>query len=165
MEGKKKMIELHTEEGTKLEIYDTSCIVSMREIYGGLKGEYTSLTLSGLLCSVTVLETKRQIERMLQQETDLFAKPKNDTDCIYRYTQKLMYKKKDARYRYDLECIEYVVTTATKTSRVTVKDYNGKTVDVADTYTVVREKKVAGKTVELEERYYIKTVGRGRYWE
>jgi len=159
------MIELHTEEGTKLEIYDTSCIVSMREIYGGLKGEYTSLTLSGLLCSVTVLETKRQIERMLQQETDLFAKPKNDTDCIYRYTQKLMYKKKDARYRYDLECIEYVVTTATKTSRVTVKDYNGKTVDVADTYTVVREKKVAGKTVELEERYYIKTVGRGRYWE
>lgn len=159
------MIELHTEEGTKLEIYDPSCIVSMREIYGGLKGEYTSLTLKGLLCSVTVLETKRQIERMLQPEMDLFTKPTNDTDCIYRYTQKLVYKKKDARYRYDLEYVEHVVTTATKTSRVTVKDYNGKTVDVADTYTVVREKKVAGKTVELEERYYIKTVGRGRYWE
>lgn len=109
------MIELHTEEGTKLEIYDPSCIVSMREIYGGLKGEYTSLTLNGLLCSVTVLETKRQIERMLQPEMDLFTKPT--------------------------------------------------TVEVADTYTVVREKKVAGKTVDLEERYYIKTVGRGRYWE
>lgn len=159
------MIELHTEEGTKLEIYDISCITRMREIYGGLKGEYTSLTLNGLPCSVTVLETKRQIERMLQPEMNLFTKTEKNTDCIYRYTQKLVYKKKDARYREYLEYVEYVITTATKTSRVTVKSYNGKTVDIADTYTVVREKQVAGKTVNLEERYYIKTVGRGRYWE
>ena len=64
------MIELHTEEGTKLEIYDTSCILSMRELYGGLKGEYTSLTISGLTCSITVLETKGQIERMLKLERE-----------------------------------------------------------------------------------------------
>lgn len=159
------MIELHTEEGTKLEIYDASCIAHMRELYGGRKGEYTSLMLNGLTCSVTVLETKRQIEAMLQPELELFAKTKNDTDCIYRYTKKLVYKKKDARYRHDLEYVEYVVTTATKTSRVTVKDYNGNTVDIADTYTVVQERKVAGKTVDLEERFFIKTVGRGRYWK
>nr|DAT25515.1 MAG TPA: hypothetical protein [Caudoviricetes sp.] len=158
------MIELNTEEGTKLEIYDISCISKMREIYGGLKGEYTSLTLSGLPYSVTVLETKRQIERMLQTEMNLFTKPKNDTDCIYRYTRKILYKKKYARYRNDLEYVEYEVVTATKTSRVKVKSYNGKMVDIADTYTVVRERKVAGKTVELEEQYFIKTVGRGRYW-
>ncbi|WP_314046360.1 hypothetical protein [uncultured Granulicatella sp.] len=159
------MIELHTEEGTKLEIYDISCITRMREIYGGLKGEYTSLTLNGLPCSVTVLETKRQIEQMLQPEMDLFTAPKNDTDCIYRYIRKILYKKKDARYRNDLEYVEYEVVTATKKSRVEVKAYNGKMVDIADTYTVVRERKVAGKTVELEERYFIKTVGRGRYWK
>lgn len=159
------MIELHTEEGTKLEIYDTSCIVSMRELYGGLKGEYTSLMLSGLTLSITVLETKRQIEGMLQPERDLFKKTKNDTDCIYRYTKKLVYKKKDVRYLKDQEYVEYLVFTATKTSRVTVKDYNGKTVDIADTYTVVEERKVAGKTVELKERYFIKTVGRGSYWK
>lgn len=159
------MIELHTEEGTKLEIYDISCITRMREIYGGLKGEYTSLTLSGLPCSVTVLETKRQIEQMLQPEMDLFTKPKNDTDCIYRYTRKIVYKKKDARYRNDLEYVEYEVVTATKTSRETAKGYDGKTVDIADVYKVVRERKVAGKTVELEEHFFIKAVGRGRYWE
>ena len=159
------MIELHTEEGTKLEIYDISCITRMREIYGGLKGEYTSLTLNGLPYSVTVLETKRQIEQMLQPEMDLFTAPKNDTDCIYRYIRKILYKKKDARYRNDLEYVEYEVVTATKKSRVEVKAYNGKMVDIADTYTVVRERKVAGKTVELEERYFIKTVGRGSCWE
>lgn len=159
------MIELHTEEGTKLEIYDISCILKMREIYGGLKGEYTSLTLSGLPLSVTVLETKRQIERMLQPEMDLFTKPKNDTDCIYRYTRKILYKKKDARYRNYLEYVEYEVVTATKTSRETAKTYNGKTVDIADVYKVVRERKVAGKTVELEEHFFIKAVGMGYYWE
>lgn len=161
------MIELNTEEGTKLEIYDISCISKMRELYGGLKGEYTSLMLNGLTCSVTVLETKRQIELMLQPERELFKKSKNqknDTDCIYRYTKKLVYKKKDARYKHALEYVEYVITTATKSGRVTVKARNGKTVDIADTYTVVRERKVAGKTVELEEQYFIKTVGRGRYW-
>ena len=159
------MIELNTEEGDKLEIYDASCILSMRELYGGIKGEYASLTISGLPCSVTVLETKRQIEGMLQPERDLFKKTKNDTDCIYRYTKKLVYKKKDVRHLKDLEYVEYLVFTATKTSRVTVKDYNGKTVDIADTYTVVEERKVGGKTVELKERYFIKTVGRGRYWK
>ena len=35
------MIELNTEEGTKLEIYDASCILSMRELYGGLKENTT----------------------------------------------------------------------------------------------------------------------------
>ena len=73
-------------------------------------------------------------------------------------------QKKDARYKHALEYVEYVITTATKSGRVTVKARNGKTVDIADTYTVVRERKGAGKTVELEEQYFIKTVGRGRYW-
>lgn len=31
------MIELNTEEGTKLEIYDISCISKMREILAGSK--------------------------------------------------------------------------------------------------------------------------------
>ena len=48
---------------------------------------------------------------------------------------------------------------------MTVKSYNGKTVDIADTYTVVREQQVAGKPVDLDDGEYIKTVGRGRYWE
>lgn len=159
------MIELHTEKGTKLEIYDASCIVSMREIYGGIKGEYTSLVLKGLIVSVTVLETKRQIESMLQSEFSLFNNTKSDDNRIYRYTRKIVYKKKDARYLEDLEVVEYEIVTATKSDRVTVKRSNGKEVDIADIFKVERKKRLAGKTVDLEEQFFIKTVGRGRYWE
>ena len=158
------MIVLHTERDDKLEIYDSSCIVSMREIYGGLKGEYASLTISGLLCSVTVLETKRQIEEMLQPERELFNNTKDDTELVYRYTKKIEYKKKDARRLEDLKYVEYVITTATKSDRVTVKDSNGKKVDIADVYKVEFKTQREGKTKHLEERFFIKTVGRGRYW-
>lgn len=88
------MIELNTEEGAKLEIYDTSCILQMSELYGGLKGEYTSLTISGLLYSVTVLETKRQIERMLKLEREQARENEEYTNRVYRYTHKVVYKKK-----------------------------------------------------------------------
>lgn len=88
------MIELNTEDGTKLEIYDTSCIVSMRELYGGYGGEYTNLTITGLPCSVVVLETKRQIERMLKLEHEQAKENEEYTNRVYKYTNKLVYKKK-----------------------------------------------------------------------
>lgn len=159
------MIELNTEEGTKLEIYDTSCILSLRELYGGLKGEYTSLTISGLPCSVTVLETKRQIERMLKLERNQAKETESYTNRVYRYTNKVVYKKKDARYREDLEFVEYVIVTATKSGKVTVTDQNGREIDIAETYKVERELQRAGKTIGTEENFFVKAVGRGRYWK
>lgn len=159
------MIELHTEEGTKLEIYDTSCILSMRELYGGYKGEYTSLTISGLPCSVTVLETKRQIERMLKLEREQAKKTESYTNRVYRYTDKVVYRKKDARYREDLEYVEYVIVTATKNGKVTATDQNGREIDIAETYKVERELQQAGKTIGTEEKFFIKAIGRGRYWK
>ena len=141
------MIELHTEEGTKLEIYDISCIARMREIYGGLKGEYTSLTLSGLPCSVTVLETKRQIERILKAKRELFKETADDTDQLYKYSNK------------------EVFVVATKGDRVTVIDQNKKKIDIAETIKVKSGRFRAGILVELEEHFFIKAVGRGRYWE
>lgn len=159
------MIELNTEKGTKLEIYDTSCILSMRELYGGLKGEYTILTISGLQFTVTVLETKRQIERMLKLESDQAKNNEEYTNRVYRYTNKVVYKKKDARYREDLEFVEYVIVTATKNGKVTVTDHNGREIDIAETYKVERERQLEGKTVDLEERFFVKTIGKGRYWK
>lgn len=159
------MIELNTEEGTKLEIYDPSCIVSMRELYGGRKGEYTSLTIIGLLCNVTVLETKRQIERMLKLEREQARENEEYTNRVYRYTDKVVYKKKDARYREDLEFVEYVIVTATKSGKVTATDQNGREIDIAETYKVERERQLAGKTVDLEEQFFVKTIGKGRYWK
>lgn len=159
------MIELNTEEGTKLEIYDPSCILSMRELYGGLKGEYTSLTISGLTCSVTVLETKGQIERMLKLEREQTQEHEDYTNRVYRYTRKIVYKKKDARYREDLEYIEYVIVTATKNGKVTTIDQHGREIDIAETYKVERELQQAGKTVGTEEKFFVKAVGRGRYWK
>ena len=159
------MIELNTEEGTKLEIYDTSCILSMRELYGGLKGEYTSLTISGLTCSITVLETKGQIERMLKLEREQAKDHEDYTNRVYRYTRKIVYKKKDARYREDLEYIEYVIVTATKNGKVTTIDQNGREIDIAETYKVESELQQGEKTVGLEEQFFVKAVGRGRYWK
>lgn len=159
------MIELNTEEGTKLKIYDASCILSMRELYGGLKGEYTSLTISGLLYSVTVIETKRQIERMLKLEREQSRENEEYTNRVYRYTNKVVYKKKDARYREDLEFVEYVIVTATKNGKVTATDHNGREIDIAETYKVERERQLAGKTVDLEEQFFVKIIGRGRYWK
>lgn len=159
------MIELNTEEGTKLEIYDASCILSMRELYGGLKGEYTSLTISGLSYSVTVLETKRQIERMLKLEREQAKEVEEYTNRVYRYTNKVVYKKKDARYREDLEYIEYVIVTASKGGKVTATDQNGREIDIAETYKVEREKRRAGIIVDLEEKFFVKPIGKGRYWK
>ena len=159
------MIELNTEEGTKLEIYDPSCILSMRELYGGLKGEYTSLTISGLTCSVTVLETKGQIERMLKLEREQAKNHEDYTNRVYRYTRKIVYKKKDARYREDLEYIEYVIVTATKSGKVTVKDNNGREIDIAETYKVESGLQQADNIIGLEENFFVKAVGRGRYWK
>lgn len=156
------MIELHTEEGTKLEIYDPSCIVSMSEVYGGLKGEYTELKLYGLSCNwATVVETKRQIERMLKLEREQAKDNENCTNKMYRYTRKLVYK--DGRVR-DLKWTEYVIVTATKSGKVTAKDRHGKEIDIAETVKVECETKLAGKTVELEEKFFVKPVGKGRYW-
>lgn len=159
------MIELNTEEGTKLEIYDPSCIVSMRELYGGRKGEYTNLTINGLTCSVTVLETKRQIERMLKLEREQAKDQEDYTNCVYRYTNKIVYKKKDARYREVLEYIEYVIVTATKNGKVTVIDQNGREIDIAETYKVESKLQQAGKAVVLKEQFFVKAVGRGHYWK
>ena len=159
------MIELNTEEGTKLEIYDPSCILSMRELYGGLKGECTSLTISGLTCSVTVLETKGQIERMLKLEREQAQEHEDYTNRVYRYTNKIVYKKKDARYREDLEYIEYVIVTATKNGKITATDQNGREIDIAETYKVECELQQAGKAVVLEEQFFVKAVGRGSYWK
>lgn len=90
------MIELHTEEGYTLEIYDTSCIKFMYSIYGGLKGEYTQLKLYGLSCkTITVLETKRQIARILEAKREL------------------------------LKETEDVIMVASKGDKVTTKDSNG----------------------------------------
>ena len=159
------MIELNTEEGTKLEIYDASCILSMRELYGGLKGEYTSLTISGLTCSVTVLETKRQIERMLKLEREQSKDHENYTNRVYRYTSKILYKKKDARYREDLEYIEYVIVTATKSGKVTAIDQNGREIDIAETYKVESGLQQEDNIIGLEENFFVKAIGRGRYWK
>lgn len=159
------MIELNTEEGTKLEIYDASCILSMRELYGGLKGEYTSLRISGLLCIVTVLETKRQIEQMLKLEREQTKDNEEYTNRVYRYTNKVVYKEKDDRYREDLEYVEYVIVTATKSGKVTVTDHNGREIDIAETYKVERERNIAGKTVDLEEQFFVKTIGKAHYWK
>ena len=156
------MIELHTEEGCTLEIYDTSCIVSMSELYGGLKGEYTELKLYGLSCNtVVVVETKRQIERMLKLEREQAKDNENYTNRMYRYTKKLVYK--DGRVR-DLKWTEYVIVTATKGGKVTAIDQHGKEIDIAETVKVERETKLAGKTVELKEEFFIKSAGKGRYW-
>lgn len=160
------MIELHTEEGCTLEIYDTSCIVSMSELYGGLKGEYTELKLYGLSCNtVVVVETKRQIERMLKLEREQAKENEDYTNRVYRYTNKIVYKRKDARYREDLEYIEYVIVTATKGGKVTAIDQHGREIDIAETYKVERELQQAGKTVGTEEKFFVKAVGRGRYWK
>ena len=159
------MIELHTEEGTKLEIYDTSCILSMRELYGGRKGEYTSLTISGLTCSVTVLETKRQIERMLKLEREQAKDREDYTNRVYRYTNKIVYKKKDARYREDLEYIEYVIVTATKNGKVTAIDQNGREIDIAEIYKVESGLQQEDNIIGLEENFFVKAIGRGRYWK
>ena len=135
------MIELNTEEGTKLEIYDTSCIVSMSELYGGLKGEYTELKLYGLSCNtVVVVETKRQIERMLKLEREQAKDNENYTNRMYRYTKNLVYK--DGRVR-DLKWTEYVIVTATKGGKVTAIDQHGKEIDIAETVKVERETKLA----------------------
>lgn len=156
------MIELNTEEGTKLEIYDPSCIVSMSEVYGGLKGEYTELKLYGLSCNwAEVVETKRQIERMLKLEREQAKDNENYTNKMYRYTKKLVYK--DGRAR-SLNWTEYLIVTATKSGKVTAIDQHGKEIDIAETVKVERETKLAGKTVELEENFFIKPVGKGRYW-
>lgn len=156
------MIELNTEEGTKLEIYDTSCILRMSSLYGGLKGEYTELKLYGLSCNtVVVVETKRQIERMLKLEREQAKDNENYTNRMYRYTKKLVYK--DGRVR-DLKWTEYVIVTATKGGKVTAIDQHGKEIDIAETVKVERETKLAGKTVELKEEFFIKPAGKGRYW-
>ena len=156
------MIELNTKEGTKLEIYDTSCIVSMSELYGGLKGEYTELKLYGLSCNtVVVVETKRQIERMLKLEREQAKDNENYTNRMYRYTKKLVYKDGIVR---DLKWTEYVIVTATKGGKVTAIDQHGKEIDIAETVKVERETKLAGKTVELKEEVFIKPAGKGRYW-
>lgn len=156
------MIELNTKEGTKLEIYDTSCIVSMSELYGGLKGEYTELKLYGLSCNtVVVVETKRQIERMLKLEREQAKDNENYTNRMYRYTKKLVYKDGIVR---DLKWTEYVIVTATKGGKVTAIDQHGKEIDIAETVKVERETKLAGKTVELKEEFFIKPAGKGRYW-
>ena len=76
-----------------------------------------------------------------------------------------MYKKKDARYREDLEYIEYVIVTATKSGKVTAIDQHGREIDIAETYKVESELQQAGKTVGLEENFFVKAVGRGRYWK
>ena len=159
------MIELNTEEGTKLEIYDISCIVSMSELYGGLKGEYTELKLYGLSCNTVVVETKRQIERMLKLEREQAKENEEYTNHVYRYTNKVVYRKKDARYREDLEYVEYVIVTATKNGKVTATDQNGREIDIAETYKVERELQQAGKTVGTEEKFFIKAIGRGHYWK
>lgn len=159
------MIELNTGKGTKLEIYDSSCIVSMRELYDGYKGEYTSLTMSGLICSVTVLETKRQIERMLKLEREQAGENEEYTNRVYSYTGKVVYKRKDARYKEGPEYVEYVIVTETKDGKVTAIAHNGKEIDIAETYKIERERQLAGKTVSLGEQFFVKTIGRGCYWK
>lgn len=141
------MIELHTEEGAKLEIYDISCITRMREIYGGLKGEYTSLTLSGLPCSVTVLETKRQIARILKVKRELLKETEDDTNQMYKYTT------------------EDVIMVASKGEKVTTRDHNGKEIEVAEIIKVETLLKHQSMFMarEIKEEFYIKPTGRGRY--
>ena len=141
------MIELNTEEGAKLEIYDTSCILQMSELYGGLKGEYTSLTISGLPFSVTVLETMRQIERILKVKRELFKETEDDTNQIYKYTNK------------------NEIVVATKSGKVTAIDQYGKEIDIAETFKVETALLRAGTIVEIEEKFFIKAIGRGRYWK
>lgn len=140
------MIELHTEKGTKLEIYDTSCIVSMLELYGGYNGEYTVLSIYGLPCSVVVVETKRQIERILKVKRELFKETADDTDQLYKYSN------------------EEVIVVATKGDRVTVIDQNKKKIDIAETIKVKSGRFRAGILVDVEEDFYIKPIGKGRCW-
>lgn len=58
-----------------------------------------------------------------------------------------------------------MIVTATKKSKVTVTDHNGREIDISETYKVERERQRAGKTVDLEEQFFVKTIGKGRYWE
>ena len=67
-------------------------------------------------------------------------------------------------YFEDLEYEEYVIITATKGDKVTAIDQHGQEINIADTYKVVHKTQHAGKTVNLEERFYVKPVGRGRTW-
>lgn len=141
------MIELNTEEGYTLEIYDTSCIVSMYELYGGLKGEYTELNITGLSCGVVVLETKRQIESILRVKRELFKETKDDTNQMYKYTT------------------EDEIVVATKGDKVTAIDQYGKEIDIAETFKVETALLRAGMIVKIEEKFFIKAIGWGRYWK
>lgn len=128
------MIELHTEEGYTLEIYDTSCIKSMYSIYGGLKGEYTQLKLYGLSCkTATVLETKRQIARILEAK------------------------------REQLKETEDVIMVASKGEKVTTRDHNGEEIEVAEIIKVETLLKHQSMFMarEIKEEFYIKPTGRG----
>ena len=58
-----------------------------------------------------------------------------------------------------------MIVTATKIGKVTVTDHNGREIDIAETYKVERDRQLAGKTVDLEEQFFVKTIGRGRYWK
>lgn len=140
------MIELHIEKGTKLEIYDTSCIVSMMELYGGHEGEYTVLTIYGFPCSVVVVETKKQIERLLRVKRELFKETEDYTDQLYRYSN------------------EEVIVVATKGDKITVKDQNGKELDIAEIIKVKSGSFRSGFLVDVEEDFYIKPIGKGRFW-
>lgn len=142
------MIELHTEEGYTLEIYDTSCIVSMYSLYGGLKGEYTEFNITGLSCRVVVLETKRQIERMLKEMRELF-KATEDDNRMYKYTN------------------EDVIVVATKGDKVTARDHNGKEIELAQIMKVESLLKRPSMFMDrkIDEKFYIKPIGRGRCWK
>lgn len=142
------MIELHTKEGYTLEIYDTSCIKSMYSIYGGLKGEYTQLKLYGLSCkTVTVLETKKQIARILEAKREQLKETEDDTNQMYKYTT------------------EDVIMVASKGNKVTTKDRNGKEIEVAEIIKVETLLKHQSMFMarEIKEEFYIKPTGRGRY--
>ena len=84
---------------------------------------------------------------------------------MYRYTNKIVYKKKDARYREDLEYIEFVIVTATKRGKVTAIDQNGREIDIAETYKVEIGLQQADNIIGLEENFFIKAIGKGRYWK
>lgn len=138
------MIELHTEEGYTLEIYDTSCIKSMYSVYGGLKGEYTELKLYGLSCNwVTVVETKRQIESILRVKRELFKETEDDTNQMYKYTT------------------GDEIVVATKGDRVTALDYDGKEIEIAE---IMKVASLLKSTYKVTEKFYIKPIGKGYYY-
>lgn len=138
------MIELHTEEGYTLEIYDTSCIKSMCSVYGGLKGEYTELKLYGLSCNwVTVVETKRQIESILRVKRELFKETEDDTNQMYKYTT------------------GDEIVVATKGDRVTALDYDGKEIEIAE---IMKVASLLKSPYKVTEKFYIKPIGKGYYY-